>query len=209
MDDPSLFARLKKGISLQQNLARDVPAFLNQHGFPHTAAHAHQVALKARWLAGIYGVDQRAAETAGWLHDISAVIPNEQRLPVSQQLGLEILAEEARFPMLLHQKISARMAEEIFGVHQPEVLQAIECHTTLRANPGPLDLVLFVADKIAWDQPGEPPYLEAVLRALPTSLQSAALVYIDFLWERKDQLAGPLHPWFLAARRQLHSGETP
>ncbi|EJW16375.1 hydrolase (HAD superfamily) [Paenibacillus alvei DSM 29] len=62
--------------------------------------------------------------------------------------------------MIIHQKLSKVMARDIFGITDNEVLDAVGCHTTLRANATQLDLVLFVADKIAWDQQGTPPYLK-------------------------------------------------
>ena len=58
------------------------------------------------------------------------------------------------------------MAQTWFGCFDPAVLSAIGCHTTLKANPGPLDLLVFLADKLAWDQPGGPPYAAAVQAAV-------------------------------------------
>ncbi len=54
------------------------------------------------------------------------------------------------------------MAQEIFGVTDTLILNAVGCHTTLRAQPTTLDKVLFVADKLVWDQPGTPPYAQAL-----------------------------------------------
>jgi HD superfamily phosphohydrolase YqeK len=44
------------------------------------------------------------------------------------------------------------MAKHIFKITRTDILDAVGCHTTLRANSTVLDQVLFVADKIAWDQ---------------------------------------------------------
>ena len=52
-----------------------------------------------------------------------------------------------------------------FGIEDNEILSAIECHTTLKKNYSDIDLVLFVADKIKWDQEGKPPYLDGLLQA--------------------------------------------
>ena len=82
------------------------------------------------------------------------------------------------------------------------MLSATGCHTTLKADASGLDKVVFVADKIAWDQPGTPPWLDALTRALDVSLDAAALVYLDYLWERRAQLL-VVHPWFIAARAQI------
>lgn len=61
--------------------------------------------------------------------------------------------------MIIHQKISKEMARDIFNIMDQEILDAVGCHTTLKKNSTILDKVLFVADKIEWDQIGEPPRL--------------------------------------------------
>jgi len=181
---------------LGRGLQADVSAFLHAHNRAHTLAHVHQVAAEAVRLAQHFGADPVKAEQAGLLHDISAVIPNTRRLEEARRWGLAILPEEEAFPMLLHQQLSAVMAREIFGVHDEEVLAAVACHTTLRPAAGKLDLLIFVADKIAWDQAGSPPYLDDLAAALDHSLAQAARVYLEYL---RENLSGLLHPWARAA----------
>lgn len=113
-----------------------------------------------------------------------------------------MLPEEEAFPMIIHQKLSVEIAREIFGVNEADVLSAIGCHTTLKAGASMLDKVIFMADKIAWEQPGTPPYLDAIQDALSVSLDAAALVYLDYLWDMRDRLR-VVHPWFVAAREEL------
>lgn len=48
------------------------------------------------------------------------------------------------------------MAEDLFKITEPEILNAVGCHTTLRSKASLLDKVLFVADKLEWDQTGIP-----------------------------------------------------
>jgi HD superfamily phosphohydrolase YqeK len=64
----------------------------------------------------------------------------------------------------------------------------------------PLDKVVFLADKIDWDQPGRPPYLDDLEEALygMPSLDAAVKVYCDYLWEHRDEAFVP-HPWFIDA----------
>ena len=51
-------------------------------------------------------------------------------------------------------------------------------------------------------QAGDPPYLDAIATALDHSIDAAALVYLDYLWQRRDLLP-VLHPWAAAAYREL------
>jgi predicted HD superfamily hydrolase involved in NAD metabolism len=176
--------------------------YLLNHGCPRTWEHSRVVAAQARILAQRFGVDIERAKQAAWLHDISAVIPNSKRLEAAQGFGLEVLPEEAAFPMILHQKLSTTLAPREFGVKDAGVLSAVGCHTTLKAGYAPLDLVLFVADKLAWDQPGEAPYAAALRVGLQSGLEEGARVYLDHLWQRRAEL-GCIHPWMVAAREKL------
>ncbi len=184
------------------NLRRDVATFLARHGCADTAGHVVQVAAEAQRLAERFGASVEAAEIAGLLHDISAPIPNEERIAAAHAFGVEVLPEEATFPMIIHQKLSVTLARDIFGVTAPETLSAIGCHTTLKADASLLDKVVFVADKIKWDQAGEPPYLAELQQALARSLDHAAFCYLDYLWQRRETLR-VVHPWVVAAHQQL------
>lgn len=189
------------GFSFSGVLKEDAPAFLVFHECPNTAAHTRSVVEKTQLLAARFDLDSASGEAAAWLHDISAVFPNEERLEISQQLGLEILPQEAQVPLLLHQKISAVVAEEIFGIRAAEILDAIRCHTTLKPKPTPLEVLVFAADKLAWDQKGNPPYLPEMEAALEHSLEAAIWVYQRYLWHSGK--AKVIHPWMQGSFLEL------
>lgn len=197
-----LCAALVRDIPLTGDIPGDSAMLLNAHGRTDTAAHCANVAGEARRLAARFGADERQAEFAGWLHDISAVIPAAQRLEYASEWRIDVLTEEETAPMLLHQKQSAVLAAEVFGVTDPAVLSAIGCHTTLKASPSALDKIVFLADKIAWDGVGAPPYQYPILRAVAVSLDEACWRYLDYLWSRRASLFA-VHPWFVAAYHEL------
>jgi HD superfamily phosphohydrolase YqeK len=64
---------------------------------------------------------------------------------------------------------------------------------------------LFIADKIAWDQEGAPPYLAEIEKALAHSLDDACRGYLRYLWTQKAELP-VVHRWFLAAYDELCAG---
>jgi HD superfamily phosphohydrolase YqeK len=107
---------------------------------------------------------------------------------------IEVLPEEEAFPMIIHQKLSKVMARDLFKISNPEILDAVGCHTTLRKQSTLLDKVLFVADKMEWDQSGSPPYIQEILQELEKSIVHAAYAYINYLWGQRDQLR-VVHPW--------------
>lgn len=165
-----------------------------------TVQHHLEVANVAEQLAKRFGDDCHKAMIAGLFHDISVVIPNDERLAFQEYFGLGILPEERKVPLLLHQKQSAILAKELFGITDLEILSAIACHTTLKENFSKLDLIVFLADKIEWDRPEAAPFLEELLAALDNSLEAAALCYLDWLFAGDLLVA---HPWAVAAKQQL------
>lgn len=184
------------------NFAVDVPTFLKSH--PKTAEHCANVAAEARRIAGLVGANPDQAEIAGWLHDSSAIYPDSERLALAHQHKIDVLTEEAAFPMILHQKLSVVVARDVFRVTDEAILSAIGCHTTLKKDASLLDKVVFVADKTAWDQAGEPPYLREVIAGLERSdINQAALAYLRYLWERRASLR-VVHPWMVEAYEQLN-----
>ena len=195
-------SQLAQGIHLTGNIRTDMESFLVHHSCVRTVGHSMEVAAKARQLAARFGEDEQLAEISGWLHDSSAVIPNDQRISLAKQWGLKVLAEEETVPMIIHQKLSVIIARDIFGVKSEAVLNAIGCHTTLKANATVFDKIVFIADKISWDQEVTPPYLAGVLLALEKSLDRAVLHYLDYLWQRRHALL-VIHPWLAEAHQQL------
>lgn len=181
-------------ISLTGNWEIDIQQMLEQYNKLHTYEHSVRVANEAKRIAKRFGLDEEAAAIAGYLHDISAIIPNDERIEVAEEMQIEVLQEERIFPMIIHQKLSKRIANEIFKVENETILDAISCHTTLRKNATPIDMVLFVADKIEWDQSGTPPYITEIKEALEQSLEHACFAYISYLWERRQSLK-VVHPW--------------
>jgi len=199
---------LSEGFSLSGDMARDASAFLLRWQKPGTAQHSEQVAHEARRIARLHGVDTASTEVAAWLHDISAVFPGPRRAQVARELGVDLLAEEEGFPPIAHQKLSVVVARAVFHVHDPVILSAIGCHTTLKAGASALDKTVFIADKVAWDQPGTPPYRDALLTALNESLDGAALVYLRYLWEHRATLP-VVHPWMVQALADLSGSQAP
>ena len=186
-----------------RGLAERVRTLLIANGRPKTCAHVFAVAAQARLLALRFGENAEAAEEAALLHDISAVIRPADMLAGMEASGAYIDPAERAHPFLLHQRLSRLVAAEDFGVTDARVLSAIEVHTTLKRDYAPCDLIVYLADKLAWDQPGEPPYRAEVEAALERSLERAALAHIDYAMEH-GMILTP-HRWLLEARDALRA----
>ncbi|MFN6669305.1 bis(5'-nucleosyl)-tetraphosphatase (symmetrical) YqeK [Enterococcus faecalis] len=184
----------------QQVLKNEIKQYLVSKNCEKTYYHCMEVGEYAYQLGEKYLTSPEKVSIAGYLHDISAIYPNNQRISVAQKYGIELNEAEMAFPMIIHQKISKSIAKMDFGIEDNEILSAIECHTTLKKKYSDIDLVLFVADKIKWDQEGKPPYLDGLLQALNCSLEDAAYFYIDYVLKHDIKV---VHPWLWDAYNQL------
>lgn len=172
-----------------------------KNGKEKTFAHVQAVAETAEQLAERFGLDKKRCQAAAILHDLAAVLPKEEMLAWAQKWEMPLCEAERRYPMLLHQRFSAILARYALHVADGEVLSAIQVHTTLKANPSPYDLVIFLADKISWDQEGQPPYLALIEEGLNISLKAAAFRYLDDALNN-GRLLLP-HQWLLEAYHSL------
>jgi len=186
------------------DIKADVRAVLCSNNKAKTYEHVKAVAEMNIKIAGQYGLDKDICELCGYLHDISAVVSRDCMMNYAVKNGWPIDEAERKFPMLLHQRISRVIAQEDFGVTDERILSAVGHHTTLKANPSAYDMAVFVADKLAWDKEGKPPFYAAVSDALKQSLEAASLAYMDYIAEHK-MIMHP-HKWFEDSVKWLRAG---
>lgn len=186
--------------SLEENIIHN---FTNNKDLK-TLAHTLRVRDNALALANKYVIDYDQARNAALLHDISSLIPKEKYLTIAEACDLEIFPAERDFPELLHQRISRIVAVETFNILDKEVLNAINCHTTLRQSASQLDKLLFLADKLSWDDQNIPSYMPLVRKASEVSLDNGIKCYFENLMLNKSSLKAP-HPWLLEAWEEIKS----
>lgn len=163
------------------DMEADIKELLEQNGKGKTFVHVSEVAGVCAELAERFGVNKEKCILGGLLHDISAVLAPADMLNYAMENGWELCEAEHRYPFLMHQRISGIVAEEVFGVTDREILSAIVCHTTLKVEPTRYDMVLFLADKLAWDREGVPPFYNKVKNALEYSLEKACQEYMSYM----------------------------
>lgn len=112
----AILKELTRDMNFTNDLKHDISTFLIQNQSAKTAQHCMDVGREARRLALMFQVDPDEAELAGWLHDISVVIPNHERIAVAKKLDIDVLPEEETFPMIIHQKLSRVMAQDVFKI---------------------------------------------------------------------------------------------
>jgi len=186
-------------VNKDESIVSEAKRIYKEHGFQGVLDHVESVNQFALVLAEEYGVSKSKVELAAILHDISVIVPNEEKIELCETLNIEVLEEERIFPLVIHQKLSAHMAKHLFGVEDESIISAIGCHTTLKANAGMIDKIVFISDKLEWDQEGIAPYDKSVRHALAANLDSAVRVFLDYMMDNKDDLR-VLHPWLVEAQ---------
>lgn len=156
------------------------------------AKHSLEVATEAKKLAPQFQIDEEKAYLAALLHDIGNVVPSDKQLSLARELQIPVVEAEEILPFLLHQKLSAYLAEKIFLVTDQELLFAMACHTTLKAQATDLDKLIFISDKVRWDHSDRAPFLDDVEQALTISLDQACLVYLEWAFNQGMPVVHPM-----------------
>lgn len=191
---------------LSVDIRTDVKNILLINGRSNTYIHVANVADRNALISKTYDLDHDKCVIAGLLHDISAVIRPEDMLKYAYENRLEVCEAERKYPFLLHQRLSKICAVEYFNISDEEILSAIECHTTLKKCPSKYEMSLFIADKLAWDREGLPPFYEEVNAALDISLEAACYKYMEYMVDN-DMILCPHDNWIEAYEQLKNMGE--
>ena len=187
--------------TLSGDIRTDVKNMLLINGKNNTYVHVSNVAERNALISKRYGLDQDKCVIGGLLHDISAVIKPGDMLKYAYENNFDICEAEQKYPFLLHQRLSKICAVEYFNILDEDILSAIECHTTLKKDASKYEMSLFIADKLAWDREGIPPFYEDVDNALDISLELSCYKYMKFMVDNNMILC--LHDNWIAAYEQL------
>lgn len=110
--------------------------------------HSLLVAYAARQLACMHGMDEKQAALAGLLHDCAKCLPLAELQRIARENRLLLDKETLQSSNLLHGPVGAVVAEKEYGVTDPNILASICCHTTGKVGMMPLDMIVYLADKI-------------------------------------------------------------
>lgn len=111
-------------------------------------SHSLLVAATARMLAQKHGVNPDQAALAGLLHDCAKCLPLSSMQRIAKENRLLLDKETLQSGNLLHGPVGAVVAEKEYGMMDPNILSAIRCHTTGKVGMLPLDMIVFLSDKI-------------------------------------------------------------
>ncbi len=110
---------------------------------PHRAAHSRSVAAVCERLAKAHGMDAAQARKAGMVHDLTKGMPDEYNRNIVRVRAPEILPMS---PKVYHSYSAPVWLYGHMGLRDRKILKAV-WHHTLGDGSGPLDHILYIADK--------------------------------------------------------------
>ena len=107
---------------------------------------------------------------------------------------------------LLHGPVGAVVAGEVYGITDVDILHAIACHTTGEPEMSPLDMVVWLSDKIEPTRTSYPA-LEEIRSLAQDSLPKALLAALKNSQRHVHNQGKTLHPMTEKTIQWLQSAE--
>ena len=118
--------------------ALDEDRYLHTLGVEYTAAA----------LAMKYSCNLKKARLAGLLHDCAKGMEASEYIEFADKYNIPVNEAERSNPGLLHAKIGGFLAMKKYHVSDPDIIEAILCHTTGKPDMTMLEKIIYVADYI-------------------------------------------------------------
>ena len=164
--------------------------------------HSLGVADTAAMLAERFGVDVEKARVAGLLHDCAREYRTADLPAEAARRSIAYGEVERAMPLLLHAYVGARRAEELYGVTDAEIQQAIWRHTVGGEHMTTLDKIVYFADMI--EPQRDYPEVGALRELSRTaSLDAMALAGLSQSILFVLQTGRLIHPATVAARNEI------
>ena len=119
-----------------------VKSRLSEKRYKHTI-NVKKMAVK---LAKRYGADEEKAALAALLHDSAKELPKAEILQIFADNAIIAKNAAKRPAPVWHGYAASVLCQTQWGVTDPEILSAIECHTTGKQNMSLLDKIIYMAD---------------------------------------------------------------
>ena len=118
-----------------------VKSRLSEKRYKHTI-NVKKMAVK---LAKRYGADEEKAALAALLHDSAKELPKAEMLQIFADNAIIAKNAAKRPAPVWHGYAASILCQTQWGVTDPEILSAIECHTTGKQNMSLLDKIIYMA----------------------------------------------------------------
>lgn len=127
-------------------------AYLKENLSKKRYNHSVNVANAAAALAKRYGADEDKAYVAGLLHDTAKELPAQEQLAIVERSPLNVCDIEKKTTPLFHAIAGAELIQTLFGITDPEIIDAVRYHTVACGNMAKLSQIVYLADLISADR---------------------------------------------------------
>ena len=164
-------------------------AHLTYRRFIHTLG----VADTAQRLAANCGVDPMRARLAGLLHDCAKSLPLDQMRALVTAHMPDLDKAELDTRAILHAPAGMIVAQDSFGVRDPQILSAIRKHTVGDGEMSAMDALIYVADFV---EPGREdfPGLERARKAAEKDIWQAMHICAELTAKHLKERGADIHP---------------
>jgi predicted HD superfamily hydrolase involved in NAD metabolism len=156
--------------------------------------HTLEVVAEVQKLHQIYSFDLAQCEIAAYMHDLGRVVEPTDIVKFCEENGHVFKPGEREVPSILHQKASRIIGQQVFKIENEDILNAIGCHTTLKANPSEIDMIVFLSDKLSWTEAELNVLTEAMSVKAQTSKEEAIIHYLSHMHINRQKLKC-YHQW--------------
>jgi predicted HD superfamily hydrolase involved in NAD metabolism len=125
-----------------------VISWLQSNVSSHRLQHILGVEQTCISLARHYQLNEQQAAQAGLMHDLAKFFSPHKLLKIATEAKIPVDAICNEHPHLLHAEVGAVVAQQEFGVNDPEILNAIANHTLGAPYMSKLSCIVFIADAL-------------------------------------------------------------
>ncbi len=188
----------------QKQLERQLIEIIRKREGDYRFLHSLEVAKSAEALAMRYGADVHKARVAGLLHDVMKDVSATEQLQILKDFGILLTDIERNAPKLWHAMAGAVFTDNILGIHDSDIVNAIRYHTTARAGMSLLEKVIFIADFISADRTY--PDVNVMRERAEISLESAMQYALEYTIRDLGRKGAAVHPDTRAALDEILTG---
>lgn len=181
--------------------ANDYKQIIKPRMSEYRYTHSVNVSKEARRLAKIFGCDEEKAALAGILHDITKETPKEEQLQIILDSGIILSSLEKNSSKLWHGISGSVYIEQILGIKDQDILNAVRYHTTGRANMSLLEKIIYVADYTSEERTYNG--VATMRKKAKKSIESAMLYGLKFTLKDLSKREMTIHPDALACYNEI------
>ena len=185
-----------------------VLSWLEKNVSNHRLQHILGVEQTCIDLARRHQLNEQQAAQAGLMHDLAKFFSPRKLLKIAKAAKLPLDEICINHPHLIHAEVGAVVAQQEFGVKDPEILTAIANHTLGSPQMNKLSCVVFIADALEPNR-GDNAELEAMRNVAQKNLYKCVQQTSDYSLKYLVSNQKIIHPrtiltrnWALTLARQ-------